>query len=701
MSWTIDKATGDIVISGFSKGIAPSPHVGIGAMQAVNITTEQEEVMGTYMRAIDSSGYNTSTGTVTAIDTSHVLFQFSTGSYNTITAGVWVTISGSTISGLSNGTYYVLTNENGFISATIATTYNGSAVTGMGSTGTATFVLVRNMGLPVASATEPYGVGQYRYYVLDNQGLVWVRDTATVSSSSGLSWFLPDTTTFTNATGIAVINGWLAMAANNTSPSTSQTIWFKQTVNLGPSSPGWSAFAGGPLASRGASNNPHFMLVGNQSTLYYTDGNFVGSLFPTSGTPNIFSYCSYTSSSTTGTISSIVGGTLPTVGSAATRIPAIFFPSSGGTNPTALSAGTIYYIAYSAGAGTFEVYAAASGGAALDIDTGKSGTLYFNTFGPIYGGAAATYVWTPQALTLPFNEVSQSMAELGNLVVVGCRSNVVYQWDQVAPQAAGFVYLPENNVVNIITVNNMGYAFAGSRGNIYVTNGSTASLAMKVPDYTSGLVEPYFVWGGAMFLRGRVYFSIQDQISGHTGQCGGVWSFIPTENYIVGGENVGSALHIENQNSYGTYNGMATVLLPSRDQAARGPQYFSGWASSISSPLYGIDKSSDSSGTAAVIETDVIPVGTFLNKGTIKQVEYKLSTPLTGIVRIKWRNDLQSAFSPFDSGSNNPITETGNTLSGYYVANFEKQQWVQLQVTITEPTTALPVFNRLTELRIR
>lgn len=696
MSWKFEKETGDIVISEWSKGVAPSPHVGIGLMQAVNINSIQEEVMETYSRTLNSTGNNTTTGTVTAIDSSHVNLQFSSGNYNTVTAGVWITVGGSTITGLANGNYYILTNETGLTQATLATTYNGSAVTGMGSTGTATFSLIRNMSQPTAKTVEPYGAGSYRYYILDSAGLVWIYDTATANSSTGLAWFLPDTTLITNATGIATLNGWVMVAGNNTSPSTNQTLWCKQTVLLGGS---WTVFAGGVLQSNAATTNPHFMMVGNQSTLYYTDGNFVGSIFPTSGVPNIFSYCQYTASTTTGTVSTLVGGVLPTVLTATTRIPAIFF--SGGTKPTAITVGTIYYIQYSAGAGTFEVYAAATGGAALDIETGSSGTQFFNTFGPIYASAVTTYVWTPQALTLPFNEVAQSAAELGNILVVGCRSNVAYQWDQVSPQASGFVYLPEANVVNIITVNNMGYAFAGSRGNIYITNGSTASLAMKVPDYTSGLVEPYFVWGDAMFLRGRVYFSIQDQISGHTGQCGGVWSFIPTENYIVGAENVGSALHIENQNSYATYNGRATILIPSRDQAARGPQYFSGWVSSISSALYGIDKSSTATGTQAVIETDIIPIGTFLNKGTLKQVEYKLANPLTGTIRIKYRNDVETAFAPFDSGSNNPITETGNALSGYYIANFEKQQWIQLQVTIVAPTTTIPTFNRLAEIRLR
>ena len=80
--------------------------------------------------------------------------------------------------------------------------------------------------------------------------------------------------------------------------------------------------------------------------------------------------------------------------------------------------------------------------------------------------------------------------------------------------------LPETNSVNMITVNNMLYVFAGNKGNIYVTNGSTASLVLSVPDYCAGIAgtqpsyfEPYFVWGDAMYMRGRVWFSILDQVA--------------------------------------------------------------------------------------------------------------------------------------------------------------------------------------------
>jgi hypothetical protein len=692
MSWTYEKATGDIVVNGFENGVATSPHTGIANILGANISTEDREAMASYSRVRQSQVNTTATMTITPNDASHLNISAA------VTAGLWITVSGSTITNLANGTYYVNRSENGNIVVQLATSYTGTVISTFGLTGSASFTLVRNMGPLVAKAVEPYGASSFRYYVLDSNGLVWVYDTAIADSTTGRLWLLPNyTPLMTGANGVTVLNGWLIIAANDT-VATIQRLWCKQTVLLNED---FSSFAGGVLNSQTASANPHFMLNGNQSTMYYTDGNFVGSLFPTSGVPNIFSYASYTASTTTATISSLIGGNIPSVLTVTTRIPAVFF--TGGTMPTALTEGTLYYIQYAAGTGTFEVYAAATGGAALDVQTNAVGTQYYNTFYPISAGGAPTYIWTPQALTLPFNEKAQAMAEIGNVLVVGCKSNVIYQWDQVSPQASGFVQLPENNVVNLITVNNMAYAFAGFKGNIYVTNGSTSSKALKVPDYVSGLVEPYYVWGDAAYIRGRVFFSVQDQISGHTGQAGGVWSFIPTENYVVGGVNAGSALRMDNFNSYQditALNGRATVILPSMDQSARGVQYWAGWISNaVTSPTYGIDFSQTYPEQVAYIETDAIPTGTFLDKATFAQIEYKLATALTSsdAVTFFYRTDLTAAYVSVGT----LITET-SSVSGYVTVNFEKGQWLQLRVTLTPTAGAgLSSFTRLTEVRVR
>ena len=723
MSYRLEKngESTDIVISGWELGIGRSPLSGIGNMQAVNINTETKEVMCSYARVQQSMTNTTANGTLTASTTSTTTTTGPDG--NTLKAGVWITVSASTISGLSTGNYYVRYVDSGN-TVYLSQYYNSDVITGLGLTGTATYSLLRNWGKPIAKATESYvsnGTRQYRYYILDANGLVWVYDSGIADVTRGLTWFLPDYSIayFSGSapTGICILGGWLHVFAGS-------TIYVKPTVNLGDStstSSTYATFVSGAMQSIPTTPNPHFAFVGGQGKAYYTDGTFVGSIFPNSsllsGTTNVQSYASYTASTTTGTIANLFEGSTPTSGATTPRIPVVFFTSetASASLPSAISANTVYYLEYSKASGTFEAFAALTGGSALNLQTGAVGTQYFNTYYPGGSSGSSTIVFTPIALILHSHEIATAITEVGNTLIIGGRTNTIYPWNQVDPTPSDLIPLPENNVAYLLTVNNMVYIFAGNKGNIYITNGSAASLVLSLPDYTAGIagtkgsyIEPYFIWGGADYIRGRVFFSIQDQTSSKTGNCGGVWSFVPSQNFFYG-QDTGLSLRMENKNSYNTFNGAASVIIGSEDQQHKGPIYWSGWYSNISSSTYGVDYSlggtagtSPTLGTAAVIETDLIPVGTMLNKTTFEQIEYKLSAPLTDgeSVSISWRQNSTDEFTSAGTVS----TESSTGLSGYYQVNFEKGQWLQLQITLTPNTSTLDTdqsFVRLVEVRIR
>lgn len=588
---------------------------------------------------------------------------------------------------------------------------------------TATIQLVAVMGKPIAKATETYyasGVVYNRYYILDNQNLVWVYDTqneVTYSTTDNVNWILPDFQTgwATDVSGIAVISGFLVATSTI-------GLWGKPVSLLGNTNstattwvqfPGTFAWSGGGTQT----SNPHFCYVGHQGTMYITDNSYIASVFPdatladaASTADNVQIFASWTYfSGITGSYSIISGTTAVT--SDNKRLPVVFFTNNGGSLPTSISSGTVYYIdPEGAGLGKFQAYSASTGGSPLDIVSGAYGTQYFNSFYPIAsasgnGGGTPTLVFTNQRLTLPGFEIAQCMAEIGNLIVVGCAGSTIYPWNQSDNLPSSIISLPEANVPSITTVHQMAYIPAGNKGNIYITDGSVASLVTTVPDYCAGVpgtpasyIEPTFSWGDFMYLRGRVFFSILDQTSTKAGNCGGVWSFVPTQNFYVG-QDVGIALHLENQNSYGTYNGLATVLIPKQNQNKIAPQYFSGWESSISSPLYGIDATGTGTNASSVvvIESDYIPAGTMLQKKTFKQFEYKLAAPLTTgeSVSFKYRQNLTDAWSSFGT------LNTDTSLSGYYPATFEKGQGLQIQVTLTPSTGSTGSFNRFLELRLR
>lgn len=707
MSYHIEKGTNDLVIDGFDAGIAVSPHKGIANMKAVDISTEPGEVMCSYAR-VQQSQAAISAGTLTRVDSSHLQAGGGTPSGNFPVAGSWITASGGAAWGLANGNYFVYASD-GTGGIQLSTQYDPGGthiVTGM-TAGTASYTTAFNMGAGVQSQTEKYvdasHVTQYRYYILDSNGRLWVYDTALTSL---WNWFLPKTTVITTpALGLGLLNGTLFIFGSN-------DIWTVSTVELATGAATF-AYPYGTMSVPG-STNPHFAFTGRQGTLYYTDGNYIGSIFPntaldttTGANVNIQSYCQYSAVTTTGTITALLSGSVPatsTFGSTV-RIPAFFMTAPGGTLPTAITSGTKYYIDYTSGLttpGTFKVYAAASGGAALDMQTGAAGLQYFNTFFTQSSDGATTFTFTQTRVTLPNDEVATAIAEVGNMVLIGTRSNVLYLWNQIDALPGDLIFLPESNVAMLVTVNNMAYIFAGSKGNIYITNSSTASLVLTVPDYCSGLIEPYFAWGGAMYLRGRVWFSIQDQTASHTGNCGGIWSFVPTQNFYIG-QDTGLSLRMDNRPIDGTFNGKSTLLIPNQNQNARGPQYWDVRTSDVTTPLYSINYSGTTVKTAqpAIIETDLIPVGTLLNKKTFQQIEYKLSAPTDSVtaetVAIEYRVNLTDSFTSVPT----VIQDTSTDLSGYFQVNFQASQWLQLRVTLTPNNLSTSSFIRLKELRVR
>lgn len=623
-----------------------------------------------------------------------------------------------TVFSIASGGLYYVSYKNGSNDIKLSVNFDPSASNTLahGTTGTATFDVVAVPNQAIAKAQETYHTSTatyYRYYVLDANSYVWLYDTGVYAASLaasgvGTKWMLPDPTDYSGIgfTGMGQISGWLIMASN-------AYLWGKPTVDLG------NVFRQlpGTQLNNPFANHQNYVYVGHQGKLYYCDDNYIGELFPTTSLntslANIQSYCSYTASSTTGTISANIAGSVPfTLNSSGTvaRVPVVFFTDIDGTIPTALTELTVYYIQYSTALGTFNVYSASSGGSALDIATGAVGNQYFNTFFPLgliasVNGTNPLATYSSQRVNLPEFETSTSLIEVGNTVLIGCQGNTVYPWNQIDATPSDFIALPEAGVTTMINVNNMAYVFAGNKGNVYITNGSVASLALKVPDYCAGVpgtqssyIEPYFTWGDAAYMRGRIYFSILDQTATKAGNCGGVWSFVPTQNMYIG-QDVGLALRLENQNSYGTYNGYANILIAAQDQDAIAPQYWSWWQDGISAPNYGIDFTNTVPVTTYVIETDLLKTGTMLQKASFSQLEYKLTSPLaTGeSVALYWRTNVTNAWT--SAGTVN--TETADPIAGYYNTNFQKTQWMQFRAVVTLTGDTTSSFGRLNQILLR
>lgn len=603
------------------------------------------------------------------------------------------------ITSVKTGIYYYLSTGKLYSGGIVPSDPNSaSAVSGITS-GTATFIITYPLGQPYQSATETYKDAsnnlQYRYYILDLLGNIWCHDTTQLIAWDTPEWFYIGNVG-AGASGLAVLNGWIYV-------TNGVNVYWKLTVLLG------SDFGNSTAIYSMYGLSPRVAVVAQQ-TLYVSDGNIISTIEPGGSAAagaipgNMQTYCQYTAISTdTADITALIGGSQPSVGVFASRVPALFFSS--GTLPTALPPGVIYYIEFSPGPpSTFQVYDALSGGSPLDLETGATGKQYFNSFDPTSPAGRTLILFTFEALLLSFYEIITAMATMNTNLIIGTRSNYLYIWNKISVTPQAIIPLPENNTANLITVNSMVYVFAGQKGNIYITNGSAASMVTSVPDYCAGIsgtpssyIEPYFTWGGSMYVRGRVWFSILDQTSTKAGNCGGIWSFVPSENFFYG-QDTGLALRIENQSSYGTYDGASPVLLASQQQTFIGAQYWSGWFSSITSPSYGIDFT-DTIPQQFIIETDLIPTGTMLQVKTFNQIEYKLSTELAAgdLISVSYRQNSTDQYVSCGTF----IVTSSTSLSGYVPMNFQQGQWIQFKIVGTPQANSSSSFCRLKELIAR
>jgi len=332
------------------------------------------------------------------------------------------------------------------------------------------------------------------------------------------------------------------------------------------------------------------------------------------------------------------------------------------------------------------------------------------TFDP---STAGTYSFADDALILGSGNTDRAtcIAELGNNLIVGGRSSFVYVWNKVDPGVSGLLNMPDVFTTNIVATSNNAYVFAGVRGNIFVTNGSGIDEYTKFPDYLTGIVRPYIQWFDASFNRDELYFSLVAYDNGNTVQTttNGAWAInLRTD-----------ALRMMNKSTNSTYAGYARMVAemprPSSSSTASnvpGTGLFIGW---YNSTTYKVDKgiSTPYASYESYVETDMVPVGTYLDTFTPTQIEWKMSYPLGGggtaeSIRIYYRRSLLEAWTLLGSttatGTSIVGTSTGTTsgsaISDFYTANFERSQWIQLRVETSSNATT-PSYCRLTEIRIR
>lgn len=303
-------------------------------------------------------------------------------------------------------------------------------------------------------------------------------------------------------------------------------------------------------------------------------------------------------------------------------------------------------------------------------------------------GDMKTFTFYANILGLPPTETTTWLTELRNqLIILG--KYRMYQWDFSSIYWGQPVPLDEALVKGINILNKL-YIFAGNKGNIYLSDGYSFSRFVKIPDYISGAVDPAWYIGGVMQHRQKLYF----QATAKNSQSGAtIFQGIFSIDLDTG------AINMENQNSGGlTPAGLITggLLIDDNSTAINYDKYYSAYGATA--PSVDFNDTTLYSNNEAIIETDIIPIGTFYQLKTFRNAEFKLDQPMKSGDSIT----LEARQSLSDNWTTIGTTTTAVLSDGFAPLTFEKWQWAQFRIKMScNATATASSFNRLREIRIR
>lgn len=300
-------------------------------------------------------------------------------------------------------------------------------------------------------------------------------------------------------------------------------------------------------------------------------------------------------------------------------------------------------------------------------------------------------------LLLPGDTIVDMTDLKSQMVIAGQRD--VYTWDYVSSNVSSPGPVGEQIIAIENLLNNI-YILAGTKGNLYISNGYSAQLFYKIPDYISGVIDPVIKWGGLMVHRSKLFFQALIQNSSGTNILAGIFSLLVSPQPTDPSPN---ALVMEAQNSYGltpASGAVQTGVLISNEQWSTGiDSYYSGWSNGASTGGIDYNDSSLWQNYEPVIETDIIPIGTILDKKTFGNIEFKLDRPLANgdAIRLSWRPSLSDSYSAI--GTTTATATDFLQVSNYFTSNISQAQWAQFKVEFKGASSSSS-FIPLREIRL-
>lgn len=301
-------------------------------------------------------------------------------------------------------------------------------------------------------------------------------------------------------------------------------------------------------------------------------------------------------------------------------------------------------------------------------------------------GNMKTYQFYAQILALPQTEDLKWLSELRNNLIVAGRQTL-YPWDFFSPNWDTPIPMDEQ-VSKMINILNNIYIFAGNKGNIYISNGYSVSRFTKIPDIIAGVIDPSWLTGGLMQHRQKLYFqTLGANVSG-TNLFQGILS-VDLDTGAINVEN-------ENSSAVNSGSGAAGLLIDVSDTSIAYDKYYSAGDAAVNFVDY--NDTTLYSNDEPLIETDLIPIGTFLQPKSFQNMEFKLDQPLqTGdSITVYGRISLSDSYTLIGTTTTAVLS---NILEPF---TLEKLQWIQFKITMKcNSSVGSSSRVRLREIRVR
>ncbi len=311
------------------------------------------------------------------------------------------------------------------------------------------------------------------------------------------------------------------------------------------------------------------------------------------------------------------------------------------------------------------------------------------------------------AITLPDGYYATTMAELGSRLMVGAMNSNQWSLRSRSTEAVIFPYRigvsatnfddpitisNESCVQQILSNNGLIYITAGSKGNVYASNGTQYNRIRTIPFANRdefGIAASYFPNAITINNRGNLLIGTSSEYGSSTNEQHGIWEI-----------NLGTGKYecnLVNTISTGSING--TIVIGFIKKGSQDTLFW-GWQDGSS---YGVDYTSIPKYTSygAVIESPFYIIGNKQEPKQFEHVEILFGKPLTTQqgIKIYYRPDTFSDYTLINTWDYSTVTGVFSIKDS---ATMGKLQAVQIKIELTafQDLGGIPAYDNVELLSV-